>query len=448
MSAVLLDLDPVSARLDRATPLRLTGRVTRIGGVLVEGVVPGVHLGMVCRLGVGSGAVPAEVVAVRERTACLMPLGSVTGLAAGAPIVATPVEPRMHVSDALMGRVVDAFGEPIDGKGPLRHASGAGAAMLLDPPPLNPLTRGSVSRPLSVGVRALDGLLTCGEGQRLAILAGAGVGKSTLLGMMCRNTEADVTVIGLVGERSREVKRFVDHDLGPQGLSRAVLVSATSDMAPALRVRAAKVATAIAEWFRDQGLRVLLLLDSLSRVAMAQRELGLAVGEPPATKGYPPSAFAIIPRLLERAGPGVGKGSITALYTTLLEGDDLGDPVGDCVKSTTDGHIHLSRALADRGHFPAIDVLGSVSRVMPEVVDGCHVADAAVIRRLLADHRDVEELVSLGAYQRGASPRFDRALDAKADIDTLLVQSVDQPATFDESRRHAGEIAARHGGNR
>ena len=195
-------------------------------------------------------------------------------------------------------------------------------------------------------------------------------------------------------------------------------------------------------------MRVLLLLDSLSRVAMAQRELGLAVGEPPATKGYPPSAFAIIPRLLERAGPGVGKGSITALYTTLLEGDDLGDPVGDCVKSTTDGHIHLSRALADRGHFPAIDVLGSVSRVMPEVVDGCHVADAAVIRRLLADHRDVEELVSLGAYQRGASPRFDRALDAKADIDTLLVQSVDQPATFDESRRHAGEIAARHGGNR
>ena len=276
-------------------------------------------------------------------------------------------------------------------------------------------------------------MLTCGEGQRLAILSGAGVGKSTLLAIMCMNTEADVIVIGLVGERGREVKRFVDHDLGEEGLSRAVVVAATSDHAPALRIRAARVATTIAEYFRDQGKRVLLLMDSLSRVAMAQRELGLAVGEPPATRGYPPSAFAIIPRLLERAGPGIGSGSITAFYTTLLEGDDLGDPVADTVRATSDGHIVLNRALADRGHFPAIDVLASVSRVMNEVTSPDHVRAAIGVRRLIADFREVEELVTLGAYQHGSTPRYDRALQAYPAIQECLMQSQHERVEMDAS---------------
>jgi flagellum-specific ATP synthase len=307
------------------------------------------------------------------------------------------------------------------------------------------LDRSIIERPLSVGIRALDTLLTCGEGQRCSILSGAGVGKSTLLGMMCRNTEADVTVIGLVGERGREVKRFVNQDLGTDGLKRAVVVAATSDHAPALRVRAARVATTIAEYFRDQGLRVLLLMDSLSRVAMAQRELGLAVGEPPATRGYPPSAFAIIPRLLERAGPGIGKGSITAFYTTLLEGDDLGDPIADCVRATSDGHIVLSRSLADRGHYPAVDVLASVSRVMPEVVDSDHRACAMTIRKLIADYREVEELVSLGAYQRGSTPRYDRALAAYPAIEKFLKQQVEEPMDMEASIEAMRQLAQAHG---
>jgi flagellum-specific ATP synthase len=289
-------------------------------------------------------------------------------------------------------------------------------------------------------------MLTCGQGQRMAIMAGAGVGKSTLLGMMCRNTEADVTVIALVGERGREVKRFVSSDLGPEGLKKAVLIAATSDHAPALRVRAARVAMAVAEYFRDQGKRVLLLVDSLSRVAMAQRELGLAVGEPPATRGYPPSAFAIIPRLLERAGPGTGKGSITGFFTTLLEGDDLGDPVGDAIRATTDGHIVLSRALAERGQFPAVDVLGSVSRVMPEVVSEKQRAEAMVIRSLLADHGEVEELATLGAYQRGSNPKYDRALAAYPAIRAWLRQPVSEARNMSESVQQMSEIATKYGG--
>jgi flagellum-specific ATP synthase len=336
--------------------------------------------------------------------------------------------------------VLDGWGEPIDGLGPIAHRE---MRMPLDPAPLNPLERGRVDTVLPMGVRAIDGLLTIGAGQRMAILAGAGVGKSTLLGMMCRNTAADVTVIGLIGERGREVKEFVEYDLGADGLRRAVVVAATSDQPGALRIRAAKAAFAVAEFFRDQGKRVLLLLDSLSRVAMAQRELGLAIGEPPATKGYPPSAFAIIPRLLERAGPGTGRGSITALCTTLLEGDDLGDPVGDAVKATTDGHIVLSRAYADRGHFPAIDVLRSVSRVMNNLVTPAQKADAQRIRGLLADYKEVEELATLGAYQRGTVPRFDRALDAWPKVEQWLRQRVDEPVSNDAATTAEGFAAAR-----
>ncbi len=436
--------------LHKAPAYRVSGRVTRVSGLLVEGAVPGAHLGMVCRLvmpgGSASDAVPAEVVALgRNRTVSLMPLGGVTGIQTGTRIETTSEEPLVEVGEGLLGRIVDGWGTPLDGKGPI--ARGAGAERYpLDPAPLNPLERGCVDKPLSVGVRVIDAMLTCGQGQRMAILAGAGVGKSTLLGMMCRNTDADVTIIGLIGERSREVKRFVQHDLGPEGLRRAVVVAAASNHAPALRVRAARVATAMAEYFRDQGKRVLLLMDSLSRVAMAQRELGLAVGEPPATRGYPPSAFTIIPRLLERAGPGTGQGSITAFYTTLLEGDDLGDPIGDAVRATTDGHIVLSRDLADRGHFPAVDVLASTSRVMGEIAAPEHKAAAQTMRTLLADHREVEELATLGAYQRGTTPRYDRALTAAPEIQAWSRQEIEKRADMTESLDGLAALAARHGG--
>jgi flagellum-specific ATP synthase len=445
----LLPLQELKDVIRHTRPYRVSGRVTRVAGLLVEGSVPGAHLGMVCKLRIPGTdirhAVPAEVVALRDDVASLMPLGGVQGIQSGTEIHTTNELPVVPVGMGLLGRVLDGWGSPIDRKGPISRA-GILERYPLDPPPLNPLDRSLVERPLSVGVRAIDTLLTCGEGQRCAILSGAGVGKSTLLAMMCRNTEADVTVIGLVGERGREVKRFVETDLGEEGLRRAVVVAATSDHAPALRIRAARVATAIAEYFRDQGLRVLLLMDSLSRVAMAQRELGLAVGEPPATRGYPPSAFAIIPRLLERAGPGIGEGSITAFYTTLLEGDDLADPVADCVRATSDGHIVLSRALADRGHYPAIDVLGSVSRVMPEIVDADHKSAAMTIRKLIADYREVEELVSLGAYQRGSTPRYDRALAAYPAIEDYLTQQEDDPTEMAVGIEAMHQLAQAHGG--
>ena len=450
----LLPHADLSRAIRRARPHRVSGRVTRVAGLLVEGSIPRAHLGMVCRLVLPGGdmrdTVPAEVVALRGGSVSLMPLGGVQGIQTGTRILSTGEQPLVRVGPGLLGRVLDGWGNPMDGKGAITLAGSE--RYPLDPPPLNPLERAMVSRPLSVGVRVLDSMLTCGQGQRLAILAGAGVGKSTLLGMMCRNTEADVTVIALVGERGREVKRFVAHDLGRKGLKRAVLIAATSDHAPALRVRAARVATAIAEYFRDQGKRVLLLMDSLSRIAMAQRELGLAVGEPPATKGYPPSAFAIIPRLLERAGPGIagpqGEGSITGLYTTLLEGDDLGDPVGDCVRATSDGHIVLSRALADRGQFPAVDVLASTSRVMSEIVSPEHQRAAMGMRTLLADHAEVAELAAIGAYTRGSTPRFDRALAAYPDIRRWLCQSTDERTDIGESVAELQQLVATHGGER
>jgi flagellum-specific ATP synthase len=444
----LLPHHEIEAVVERTPLIRIIGRVSRVAGLLVEGSVPGAHLGMVCRLQLPdsdpSQAVPAEIVALRDGTVSLMPLAGVQGIQAGTHIHTTTEQPVVAVGDGLLGRVLDGWGSPID-LGPRIKRSDTPTRLPLTPPPLNPLQRSLIERPLSVGIRCIDAMLTCGEGQRLAILSGAGVGKSTLLGMMARNTEADVTVIGLIGERGREVKRFVERDLGPTGLKRAVVVAATSDHAPALRVRAARVATTIAEYFRDQGKKVLLLMDSLSRVAMAQRELGLAVGEPPATKGYPPSSFAIIPRLLERAGTGIGVGSITGFYTVLLEDDDLGDPIGDAVRATADGHIVLSRRLADRGHFPAIDILPSISRVMPEVTSQEHVQAAMTVRSLLADYREVEDLVNLGAYERGSNPRYDRALIAYPDIEPWLSQSVNEVAEMEDSINSLHALATRYG---
>jgi flagellum-specific ATP synthase len=409
----------VDQALAEVQPISLSGRVMRVSGLVVEGTLPRARLGMICRLMVRGEAdgIPAEVVALKEGSCSLMPLRGIEGITSGTPIEVVEELSGVLAGPELIGRVLDAWGQPIDGGPPLRGLE----RVPLSPPPLNPMDRSLVERPLPMGISAVDAMLTAGEGQRVVIMAGAGVGKSTLLGMLARGSEADVTIIALIGERSREVKRFVEKELG-DGLARSVVVSATSDTAVALRLRAAHIATALAEYFRDQGKRVLLLMDSLTRVCMAQRELGLATGEPPTTRGYPPSAFAIIPRLLERAGQGVGSGSITAFYTALLEGDDLGDPIGDAIRAVTDGHIVLSRDLADRGHFPAIDVLASTSRVMSDVVDGEHRRAASAVRRLAADLREVKELLSFGAYKPGDVPRFDRALAFEQQLNELLTQ--------------------------
>ncbi len=427
-----LPWDKIDSALAFARPIRVSGRVSKVGGLLVEGTMPGAKLGMLCHLMIGGvpDGVPAEIVALREGRAALMPLSGVSGITVGTRIEPGDHDPTVPVGDAMIGRVIDGWGKPIDG-GPPIHAH---ERYPLHPPPLNPMERGLVDRPLSVGIKSVDGLLTCGDGQRVVIMAWAGVGKSTLLGMMARNTEADVTVCALIGERSREVKKFVGGELGEDGLRRSVVVSSTSNTSVALRLRAARVATAIAEYFRDKGLRVLLLMDSLTRVCMAQRELGLATGEPPTTRGYPPSAFTIIPQLLERAGPGTRGGSITAYYTALLESDDLGDPIADAIRAVTDGHIVLSRSLAEQGHFPAVDVLASTSRVMSEVVGLPHRQSAADVRRVLANLAEAEELQKFGAYNRGEVARFDRAMDMADELRRLLQQPSEEGVAFDVTR--------------
>jgi flagellum-specific ATP synthase len=442
---VSLPWPAIDAAIANAEPILLGGRVARVNGLVVEGTLPRARLGMLCRLIVRGDpeGVPAEVVALREGSCSLMPLRSVSGITAGTPIEPMEESASVPASDRLIGRVVDAWGNPIDSGPPLRILQ----RTPLQPPPLNPMDRSMVERPLPMGIASIDGMLTCGEGQRIVIMAGAGVGKSTLLGMLARSSEADVTIIALIGERSREVKRFVVHDLGESGLKRAVVVSATSDQAVALRIRAAYAATSLAEYFRDQGKRVLLLMDSLTRVCMAQRELGLATGEPPTTRGYPPSAFAIIPRILERAGQGTGRGSITAFYTALLESDDLGDPIGDAIRAVTDGHIVLARSLAERGHFPAIDVLASTSRVMSDVVDPTHRKAAVSVRRLMSELREAQELVLFGGYEQGRSPRVDKALSLEEPLRDLLTQSAEEPGrAFDATRQRLLALARRYEG--
>lgn len=415
-----LDWGRIDDALRRARPVAVVGRVSRVAGLLVEATLPGARLGMTCEIGRDDEAgVAAEVVGLNGDTASLVPLAPIHGIRSGAEVRPLGMHTEVAVGEGLLGRVVDGLGRPLDGR-PLPPLD---ARTPLRPSPGNPLARAGVSRPLDLGVRAVNALLTAGEGQRLAILAGAGVGKSTLLGMMARGTEADVSVLALVGERSREVVKFIEHDLGPGGLDRSVVVASTGDDSPALRLRAAALATAIAEFFRDRGKRVLLLMDSLTRVAMAQREIGLALGEPPATKGYPPSAFMVIPQLLERAGASRSGGSITGLYTVLVEGDDdVADPVSDAVRATSDGHYVLTRRLAQRGHFPALDVLKSTSRVMPDVVGDDWQVAAMHVRRLMADYAEVEELVQLGAYRKGSVPRFDQALAAHDALSDFLVQ--------------------------
>ncbi len=423
MSALLVDPGRLAGAIESAAPRR-AGRLAEVRGLhlLVRGIDPAV--GNLVAVHAEHGPVPAEVVASTPDGAVCLPLRSTHGLRAGAAAHDTGAPLHVPVGQELLGRVLDGLGAPID-DGPSLAALPSAPVEQPAPPAL---ARARVDRQVGLGVRALDTLVPCGRGQRLGIMAGSGVGKSTLLSMIARHTEATVSVIALVGERGREVREFLDNDLGAEGLARSVVVVATSDAAPVERVRAAFTATRVAEWFRDQGQDVVLMMDSLTRVAMAQREIGLAAGEPPATRGYPPSVFGILPRLLERAGP-AALGSITGLYTVLVESDDQQDPIGDAARSILDGHVVLSRRLATGGHYPSIDVLESLSRVAPVVTTAAQQADAAAVRRLLAAHRDVKELVEIGAYAAGSNPDADRAIALLPRIDAFLRQQVGEAST-------------------
>jgi len=429
-------LSSVAELLSCAAPMRVSGRLSRIVGLEAEARGLQAALGDTVRIAAGDGWVPAQVVAVREEALLLAPYGELAGVAPGARVEVAGRGLSMRVGPDLAGRVLDALGRPLDDGPPL-----TGELVALDAAAPHPLRRQRIAEPLPLGVRALDTATPCGRGQRVGIFAGSGVGKSTLLGMLARGTAADVVVVGLVGERGREVREFLEDDLGATARERVVTVVATSDEPPLPRLRAAYTATRIAESYRDQGLDVLLLVDSLTRFAMARREIGLAAGEPPATRGYPPSVFAELPRLLERAGPGE-RGTITALYTVLVEGDDMNDPVADHARSILDGHVVLSRKLASAGHFPTIDVLESVSRLAGKVTTPEQRALSTRLRRLMAAAAEAKDLVEIGAYAAGTNPDVDEALARKAQIDAFLRQPVDEVTSSDDAWSRLAAVLA------
>ncbi|MDX2029418.1 MAG: FliI/YscN family ATPase [Blastocatellia bacterium] len=394
--------------LERLDTLRSIGTVRRAAGLVIESQGPAVSVGEMCYLEgrAGDPNMALEAIGFRDSTVLLMPLGPMPAVRAGDCVVATGKSARVPVGPNLLGRIINALGEPLDGLGPIDHE----AEYPLNRPSTNPLTRADINEPMGTGVRAIDGMLTVGVGQRIGIFGGSGVGKSTLLGMMAKRTTADVNVIAMIGERGREVREFVDRELGPEGLARSVLVVSTSDDSSLLRIRAALTATAIAEYFKDRGRKALLIMDSVTRFAMAQREIGLAAGEPPSSRGYTPSVFGLLPRLLERAGNFATGGSITGFYTVLVEGDDMNEPVADAVRSILDGHIVLSRALAARNHYPCIDVLHSASRLFGQVASREQIAAAGRVRDLLATYSATEDLINIGAYQKGSNPHIDEAI--------------------------------------
>jgi flagellum-specific ATP synthase len=425
-----LDFAGAVSRLRSIDPVRVSGRVTDVIGLVIEGNGPGLPIGGLCAIERRNGraVVPAEVVGFRKNRVLLMPLGDVSGIEPGNRIVVSRERQFIGVGQAMLGRVIDGLGTPLDDGGPLA----VDKQVALHGRAINPLERAPIRAPLELGVRALDAMLTCGRGQRLGIFAGSGVGKSSLLGMIARSTRAQVNVVALIGERGREVREFLEKDLGPEGLARSIVVVATSDQAPLVRIRGAFLATAIAEHFRDAGLDVMLMMDSLTRLAMAQREVGLSIGEPPSARGYTPSVFTMLPRLLERAGA-TSNGSITGLYTVLVEGDDMNEPVADATRGLLDGHVVLSRALADEGHFPSIDVLRSISRLMNDIVPAEQLAHAQRVRAWLAAYRDAEDLINIGAYSAGANERIDDAVAQREHIAAFLRQGLNERSTAAES---------------
>lgn len=425
------DLEGTLHLLSGLHPAHAFGKVTKVVGLVAEGRGIKAALGSVCQLlpdETGRQVINAEVVGFRDDVMLLMPYGEMRGIRPGSLIRNTNTPPHFPVGNRYLGHAVDAFGQPLDPSTVIQPARYN--PLHTDPP--NPLTRPRITEPLDVGVRAINGLLTLGKGQRIGIMAGSGVGKSTLMGMFARYTAADVNVIGLIGERGREVLDFIEKDLGPEGLARSVLIVATSDQGPLVRMRAAYAATAMAEFFRDQGKDVLLMMDSVTRFAMAAREVGLAAGEPPTTRGYTPTVFSHLPRLLERAGRS-NKGSITGIYTVLVEGDDFNEPVADAVRSILDGHIVLTRDLADLGHYPSIDVLKSVSRLAADVTPAPAQTAGRDLVRLLATFKRVEDMVNIGAYAPGSNPEIDHALDMIQPIRGFLQQNINERSTLNDA---------------
>jgi flagellum-specific ATP synthase len=428
MSAPVL-LAPFFKRLESCSSLRWQGRVTQLIGQLVESEGPFCSVGELCEVVDATGTVfPGEIVGFRGTTVFSMPLARPSGIRYGDPVVTWGARPEVRVGDALLGRVVDGMGEPIDSMGPCERRD---SQMLEAAAPL-PMKRDPIREPIGCGIRAVDAFLTCGRGQRVGIFGGSGVGKSTLIGMMARNTSADLTVLALVGERGREVRHFLEEALGEEGRKHSVVVVSTSDQSPLLRIRAALTATAISEYFCARGKNVLLVVDSLTRLAMAQREISLAAGEPPTSKGYTPSVFTLMARLIERAGKFSG-GSITAFYTVLMEGDDQQDPIVDGARALLDGHIMLDRRLAAQNHYPPIAILDSISRLMPLVCSAQHMEKALALRRLLAAYTASEDLIRIGAYQKGSDPLLDRALAILPELNRFLEQGANEAITLEDT---------------
>ncbi|MCC7464333.1 MAG: flagellar protein export ATPase FliI [Gammaproteobacteria bacterium] len=429
-------LQRAAARLQQVPPPPVAGRLTRMVGLTLEAVGCQAAVGDRCEIVAGDDQrVDAEVVGFAGEQLYLMPTGDIHGLKPGARVLPRARAGTVPVGPELLGRIVDGACQPLDGRGPI----GAAARLRLTGTPINPLARQPITQPLDVGVRAINGLLTVGRGQRIGLFAGSGVGKSVLLGMMARYTAADVIVVGLIGERGREVKEFIERILGREGLARAVVVAVPADHPPLMRLHGAWLATTIAEYFRDQGSSVLLIMDSLTRFAQAQREIALAIGEAPATKGYPPSVFARLPQLVERAGNGEsGAGSITAFYTVLAEGDDPNDPIVDAARAILDGHIVLARRIADSGRYPAIDIEASVSRVMHDIVDAAHLESARRLRQTSAQYEHNRDLIAIGAYQRGSDPRIDAAIARWPQIEAYLRQDMQARVSFADSVAQLG----------
>lgn len=427
----LAKLKPYSERLAEIPELVVEGRLSRMVGLTLEAVGCRAAIGSRCRIKTKNGRmIEAEVVGFSDARIFLMPTAEVHGLEPDCRVIPMGKNSLARVGFGLLGRVLDGAGNAIDDKGPLK----TDALISLNGVPINPLSRRPIREPLDVGVRAINSILSVGRGQRMGLFAGTGVGKSVLLGMMTKFTTADVVVVGLIGERGREVNEFVLKTLGEEGLKRAVVVVSPADCPPLMRVHAALLSTSIAEYFRDQGLDVLLLMDSLTRFAQAHREIALAIDEPPATKGYPPSVFAKLPHLVERAGNADhGGGSITAFYTVLAEGDDTNDPIADAARGVLDGHIILSRSLAESGHFPAIDIEASISRVMPDIIDAGHMQMARELRRLYSLYQQNRDLISVGAYQSGSDPRIDKAIEKNPAILDFLQQSMDEAVDINRS---------------
>lgn len=433
-----INFDKYQSILNNTHLTKDSGKVTEVTGLLIKGFIPGVSVGSIVEIftAVSDKPILAEVVGFKDRQVLMMSLGGMRGISMGSRIVLSKSVATVKVSDELMGRVVDGLGVALD-NGPELEIS---EEVSLYGEVVNPLMRQPIRESLDVGVRAINSVLTAGRGQRVAIMAGSGVGKSVLMGMMARQTEADVNVIALIGERGREVREFIENELGEEGMKKTVVVCVTSDQSPLLRMRGAFVATAISEYFAAKGKNVLLVMDSVTRFAMAMREIGLSIGEPPSTRGYTPSVFSTLPKLLERAGNFEGSGSITGFYTTLVEADDMNDPIGDSVRSIVDGHIVLSRELAHKGHFPAIDILQSASRVMKAVATNDHVRMAQKLREIIATYRDAEDLINVGAYKAGANPKIDRAIKVIDQVNDFLRQKTEDHSNMNQCLRQMAQI--------